>query len=169
MYSSYRHLLIQIYESHCMPATVLVQVAAMSGPGKQSSNPKDRIRSSLDYDELKVLVKAHLKLEPSLSTGLWKADDIEEVVDNYKLFLLAIAQKGSRLSKTLLLKVLRFQFESEQHALEDFAQKLVLCQRHCWLKVRNMASGCKLSSGVRDIASTYKSMSPNKSVVDGVR
>ena len=30
-----------------------------------------------------------------------------------------------------------------------------------------MASGCKLSSGVRDIASTYKSMSPNKSVVEG--
>ena len=47
---------------------------------------------------LDSLIKAHVKEEPSKSTGLWKTDDIEDAVENFDGLLCAVAAKSNKLS-----------------------------------------------------------------------
>ncbi len=53
------------------------------------------------------LVKKHVTIAPSDCTVLWKAGDMDEVVENYLNFLKAAAEMQSRVSKPTLLKVLK--------------------------------------------------------------
>ena len=83
-----------------------------------------RMKSLKDGSVIDGLIKAHIKEEPMKCTGLWKTDDIEDAVGNFNGFLCAVAGKGCRLSKTVLLQRPKKPFKTDVVTLEDFAGNL---------------------------------------------
>ena len=128
-----------------------------------------KIKSLQNGPALDSLIKAHVKEEPSKSTGLWKTDDIEDAVENFNGFLCAVAAKGHRLSKTFLSKRLRQFFKTDLITLEDFAGKLSQALRYCYEKGKRFTSGKKTSQAALKVITAYglkQSMSPASSRSD---
>ena len=135
----------------------------MSSPGSKAMNV--RIKTLQNGPLLDSLIKAHIKEEPSKTTGLWKTDDIEDAVANYTGFLCSIAGKGTRLSKGFLLQRLKKLFKSDHVTLEDFAGKLSQALRYCHEKGKRFTSGKKTSQAAIKVIAAYglKQTSPASS------
>ena len=68
--------------------------------------PSQAITTLIDQEIIKTLVKEHIKEEPCMQTCLWKCGDPEVVVEAYKGFLVACAEKNVSISHLVLAKAM---------------------------------------------------------------
>jgi hypothetical protein len=122
-----------------------------------------RMKTLQDGPFLDSLIKAHVKEEPSLVTGLWKTDDIEDAVENFNGFLCAVAGHGARLSRAFLLQRLKKLFKTDNVTLEDFAGKMTQALRYCHDKGKRMTSGKKTSQAALKVIAAYGKKPPSSS------
>ena len=116
------------------------------------ASQKKRMSTLQDEAALKAMVKLRLKENPGKSQLLWMYPSLEDVAENYEAFLTDVADTGCRLSKKMLVRVLKGHFEGDGRALEEFATRMVATLSHCRRKVAGISSGSRTKKAVLSIA-----------------
>ena len=93
--------------------------------------PSQAITTLIDQEIIKTLVKEHIKEEPCMQTCLWKCGDPEVVVEAYKGFLVACAEKNVRISHLVLAKAMGKIFAAPATELKEFPRVLAEALHYC--------------------------------------
>ena len=130
------------------------------------ASDSSRLCSKLEDEELKELLKLHVKTSPLSQVSLYRNADWLDICDSLVDFFVAVAAKQTRLNKIQLTRMLLRLYKGDKKEMNEIAGKIALSYSTALSMRKNVTSGKKLPSNVYKIIAAFKDGKDEKEIVD---